>query len=98
MSDALTNYQRDAGHLDALASAVSAYAEFQYAHMRKEEEAILPVAERSLQPADWSAIDAAFGSNADPLVGVPVQQEFRELFKKIVNLMPAPQGLGPARS
>jgi hemerythrin-like domain-containing protein len=97
LSHALDAYERDEALFESFAGAVSRYAEFQYAHMRKEEGEILPVAERALQPADWSQIDAAFSSNNDPIVGVPVQKEFRELFRKIVNLMPAPAGLGPTR-
>lgn len=97
MSDALAAYQRDPAAFEAFAQIVTNYADFQFAHMRKEEEAILPVAERALLPSDWTAIDAAFGSNEDPLVGAGVQREFRELFKTVVHLMPAPMGLGPER-
>ncbi len=97
MVEALRDYQRDPTALEAFAKSVSDYADFQYAHMRKEEDVILPVAEKALQPADWTAIDAAFASNADPLVGVSTQREFRELFRTVVNLMPAPLGLGPER-
>jgi hemerythrin-like domain-containing protein len=97
MTDALADYQRDPSAFQAFADAVAAYADFQYAHMRKEEDLVLPVAERALRADDWTAIDAAFGSNADPLVGVGTQKEFRELFRTVVNLMPAPMGLGPER-
>lgn len=97
MLDALQAYRRDAGAFEAFAKAVSGYAEFQWAHMRKEEEVILPVAQQALRPADWSAIDAAFRSNADPMVGVATQREFRELFRRVVTLMPAPMGLGPEK-
>ncbi|MCB1713731.1 MAG: hemerythrin domain-containing protein, partial [Candidatus Competibacteraceae bacterium] len=71
------------------------YAGFQWAHMNKEEDVILPLAEKALLPSDWAEIDAAFSSNADPMVGVSTQREFRELFRRVVNLMPAPMGLGP---
>lgn len=94
---ALHAYESDAGTIEALKSVVDAYADFQWAHMRKEEQEILPLAEASLTGEDWARIDAAFGSNADPLVGVERQQEYRELFRRVVNLMPAPLGLGPAR-
>lgn len=97
LSAALDAFERDASALEGLAGAVKRYSDFQYAHMRREEEEILPVAERALLPADWARIDAAFGSNNDPIVGVSVQKEFRELFRTIVNLMPAPAGLGPER-
>jgi len=98
MIDALGAYRGDASAFEAFAQAVSTYAEFQWAHMRKEEEVILPIAQKALLPADWTEIDEAFRSNADPLVGVDTQREFRELFRRVVTLMPAPMGLGPERS
>lgn len=94
---ALNAYASKTGTVDQFKSAVDAYADFQWAHMRKEEQEILPLAEESLNSDDWARIDAAFRSNADPLVGVERQQEYRELFRRVVNLMPAPMGLGPAR-
>ncbi len=95
MADALEAYRRDANAFEAFAQAVSTYADFQWAHMRKEEDVILPIAQKALLPADWVEIDAAFRSNADPLVGVDTQREFRDLFRHVVTLMPAPMGLGP---
>jgi branched-chain amino acid transport system ATP-binding protein len=93
--DALEAYRRDATAFEAFARVTSTYADSQWAHMRKEEDVILPIAQKALLPADWIEIDAAFRSNADPLVGVDTQREFRELFRRVVNLMPAPMGLGP---
>lgn len=81
---------------EAFEKAVNAYAEFHWSHMRKEEELALPMAEKTLTAADWEEIGKAFQSNQDPVVGVPVTREFRELFKKIVNLAPPPIGVGPA--
>jgi hemerythrin-like domain-containing protein len=49
--------------------AVDAYAEFQWQHMRKEEEQLLPLAERHLPPEDWKAIERAFAANTDPVAG-----------------------------
>lgn len=98
MVDALAAWGRDAKAFEAFAQSVSRYADFQWAHMRKEEDVILPIAEKALLPADWTEINAAFRSNADPLVGVDTQREFRELFRRVVTLMPAPMGLGPERS
>lgn len=94
---ALGDYEKYPERLDDLKNALDAYADFQWAHMRKEEEEILPRAEKALGAEDWSRIDAAFKSNNDPMVGVERQQEYRELFKRVVNLMPAPMGLGPER-
>jgi hemerythrin-like domain-containing protein len=105
LADALRDYERHYKRdgereeaFTAFASAVNQYADFHWAHMRKEEDIILPLAEKSLKPEDWQEIDAAFQSNRDPLVGVDVQREFRELFRRLVNVLPAPIGLGPERS
>lgn len=64
--------------------AVNAYAEFHWLHMRREEQVLLPLAERHLGPSDWSVVNEAFAANPD----------FEELFTRIVNLAPAPVGLG----
>ena len=74
-------------------NAVDAYAEFHWKHMRKEEQQLLPLAERHLTPEDWNAIDAAFGANRDPVAGMQ-ERDFEALFTRIVNLAPEPVGLG----
>jgi hypothetical protein len=61
--------------------------------MRKEEDRLLPLAERHLQAEDWKAIDAAFSANADPMAGMR-ERDFEQLFTRIANLAPAPVGLG----
>ena len=94
LREALRRYQHDRTELQRFATAVDRYAAFQWAHMRKEEDVVLPAAERALAPGDWSAIDAAFESNRDPLVGVRVAEEFRELFQRIMAAAPAPIGSG----
>jgi hypothetical protein len=63
--------------------------------MRKEEDEVLPLAALALMHEDWDAIDAAFASNNDPLVGVPASKAFRELFRQLVAIMPPPYGVGP---
>jgi hemerythrin-like domain-containing protein len=73
--------------------AVDAYADFHWKHMRKEEDELLPLAERRLKDDDWKAIDAAFAANADPIAGMR-ERDFEQLFSRIVNLAPAPVGLG----
>lgn len=65
-------------------AAVNAYAEFHWQHMRKEEQELLPLAERILGPTDWLALDEAFEANPD----------FEKQFTRIVNLAPEPVGLG----
>lgn len=78
-----------------LAAAVNAYAEFHWAHMRCEEQELLPLAEAALMEEDWEAIEAAFAGNADPIADLR-DQDFDKLFTRIVNIAPAPIGLGEA--
>jgi hemerythrin-like domain-containing protein len=81
----------------AFAEKVKQYADFHWHHMRQEELVILPLAERALTEEDWREIDAAFAGNADPLIGKEVGRDFQRLFKRIVNIAPAPIGLGSER-
>jgi hemerythrin-like domain-containing protein len=76
----------DGAPAGAFLEAVAAYAEFHWQHMRREEQELLPLAERHLGVADWAAIDAAFEENPD----------FDKLFSRIVRLAPAPVGVAPA--
>jgi hemerythrin-like domain-containing protein len=57
------NEYRESGNSDAFDEALNAYVEFQWEHMRKEEEIVLPLAERHLTTEDWEAIDSAFRAN-----------------------------------
>ena len=75
---------------------VSRFADFYWSHMQKEEDQVLPIAERALTEDDWRGIHAAFAANQDPNFSGDAQDEFRRLFTRIVNLTPAPLGLGPA--
>jgi hemerythrin-like domain-containing protein len=81
-----------AGAADFL-KTVDAYADFHWQHMRKEEQEILPLAERHLTERDWEAIDHAFDANHDPIAGVR-EKDFQALFTRIVSLAPEPVGLG----
>lgn len=73
------------------------YLQFYQEHMRLEETVILPEAERLLTPADWQQLDEAFARNCDPLTGkFPPDPAYEKLFQRIVNLAPAPIGLGEA--
>lgn len=81
----------------AFRDAVEAYAQFHWQHMRKEEQALLPLAGARLTAEDWAAIAAAFRANEDPLAGT-AEQDFKRLFRRIVEIAPAPVGLGaPSR-
>jgi hemerythrin-like domain-containing protein len=76
--------------------AVERYARSYLEHMALEEQQVLPAARQHLSPADWAELDAAFAANQDPLAGHPAPPDFQPLFSKILNLAPAPIGLGSA--
>jgi hemerythrin-like domain-containing protein len=62
--------------------------------MQREEQVILPLAERMLTEEDWREIDAAFSGNADPLNARGVERDFEHLFRRIVTIAPPPLGFG----
>lgn len=74
--------------------AMARYVDFYLSHMSLEEREILPLAEKVLTEEDWAELDAAFLANEDPLTGPHVQPDYGALFTRIVNLVPAPIGLG----
>jgi hemerythrin-like domain-containing protein len=88
-------YRADPAALPALIEGVERYSHFHWLHMRKEEERVLPLAAEVLTEEDWDAIDAAFASNNDPVVGVTASKAFRELFRRLAAMMPPPYGVGP---
>jgi hemerythrin-like domain-containing protein len=78
---------------DAFTAAVNDYADFHWAHMRKEEQELLPLCQRHFTKEDWRAAATAFDANGDALGNVG-DLEFAALFSYIVNHAPAPVGLG----
>jgi hemerythrin-like domain-containing protein len=80
---------------EAFEQAAQRYVDFYLAHMATEEQQILPLAERVLTAQDWADLDEAFTANRDPLTGHEPEAEYRALFTRIVNAVPAPIGLGP---
>ena len=89
-------FRADPTALAPFADGVERYAHFHWLHMRREEDDVLPLAAEALTQEDWDAIDAAFASNNDPVVGVPASKAFRELFRHLTAIMPPPYGVGPA--
>jgi len=81
---------------DGFERAAQQYVDFYFEHMSVEEKQVLPLAEKALTAQDWAELDAAFLANRDPLTGHEPEQEYRALFSRIVNLLPAPIGLGPS--
>jgi hemerythrin-like domain-containing protein len=75
-------------------AAVESYADLEWRHMSSEEKELLPLAKQYLTPSDWQEIDATFACHADPLLGAAVGSQYDQLFRRIVNLAPAPLGAG----
>ena len=82
----------------AFADGVERFAKGYWEHMRKEEESVLPLAQKVLGEADWASINLEFASNRDPLASERESQDFQKLFSKIVSLAPSPIGVGPELS
>lgn len=76
--------------------AMERYVNFYLAHMALEEKEIMPLAQRVLTPDDWADLDEAFSANRDPLTGHEPKPDYRALFSHILNVVPAPIGLGKA--
>lgn len=93
LREALDRY-RDGGAYASFDAAARKYMDESWRHLEVEETELLPLARRSLAAADWDDIDAAFAANKDPWSGSI--GEYRSLFSRIVNLVPAPYGLGDA--
>lgn len=97
LEHALTAYEMmGASRRVAFETALQRYLDFYLAHMRLEEEVILPLAQKVLTEQDWAELDQAFEANRDPLTGHAPDDEYRALFSRIVNAVPAPIGLGKA--
>jgi hemerythrin-like domain-containing protein len=77
------------------AAAAEEYIESYFAHMRKEEREVMPLAERVLTADEWSRVEAEFASHHDPLAGASEEADTDQLFHRIVMLVPAPYGVGP---
>jgi hemerythrin-like domain-containing protein len=81
---------------DGFARQVQDYVTFYRDHMRTEEVVLFPLAEAVLTEDDWRAIDAAFAAHRDPLASLGEERDLKALFTHIVNITPAPVGVGPA--
>lgn len=92
---ALQHYQSagDAG-FSGFFAALNDYVADEWQHMNTEEHEVFPLARKHLLAEDWQAIEEAFLANDNPWQGR--QGEYQALFSKIVNMAPAPVGLGGA--
>jgi hemerythrin-like domain-containing protein len=82
--DALLHFQSQVKH----------YADFHWAHMRREENNIFPLAESRLLPEDWAELNTAFAGNHDPLFGLSAKEHYDEMLRRIVLHAPDPYGVG----
>ncbi|SIQ14067.1 branched-chain amino acid transport system ATP-binding protein [Aromatoleum tolulyticum] len=90
---ALVHYQGvGAAAFPEFEATARTYLAASWRHVSREETELLPMARTGLAAEDWADIDAAFEANKDPWSG-PTGQ-FRALFSRIVNLVPAPYGVG----
>jgi hemerythrin-like domain-containing protein len=78
----------------AFATAVEGFCDFYSQHMHKEETLAMPLAEKLFNDEDWGRIDAAFSASRDPQTGGDEEREFRDLFSRILSLVPAAMGAG----
>lgn len=80
---------------EAFVQEAEAYVNFYLAHMRLEEQVVLPAAEQALNDDDRRALDAAFSGYVDPLSPEgALDPNYDRLFTRIVRLAPAPVGVG----
>ena len=87
----------EAGRPDGVSrfsAALKRFSEFYWQHMDKEENQVLPIAQKELTGEDWRTIRDTFAAHADPLLGKRLGDEFDALFSEIVRMTPAPIGLG----
>jgi hemerythrin-like domain-containing protein len=75
------------------AELVERYARYHWEHMRVEETQVLPLAEKHFTAQDWKVVDEGFAANDDPIAQMK-ERDFETLFSRLVNLAPAPVGLG----
>jgi nucleotide-binding universal stress UspA family protein/hemerythrin-like domain-containing protein len=87
---AVDAYEADrASGLSLLASATKRFASAQMNHMLLETKVVIPAARAHLTEEDWAVIAKAFGDNGDPRFSVDADEEYRQLFTRILNLAPA---------
>jgi len=98
LEQSIAAYEADpAGGSARFADAVSRFVAAQELHMRLETRVVLPAAYKHLTPADWNEIGKAFAENGDPRFSADTEEEFRQLFVRILNLVPEPTAGGRMR-
>jgi len=89
LESSIAAYQADPKDgLARFATAVERFATSQMAHMMLETKVIIPAARKHLTKEDWAEMEGAFEGNNDPRFSVDNDEEFRQLFARIMNLAP----------
>jgi nucleotide-binding universal stress UspA family protein/hemerythrin-like domain-containing protein len=90
LEQSIERYEADTGGgYEQFAYAVKRFVTAQEQHMRLETRVVLPAAYKHLTPDDWREVGRAFSENGDPRFGADTDEEFRQLFVRILNLVPA---------
>ncbi len=97
LEQALVRYEQGgAAEFEALREALMRFVAGYREHMRKEEQEIMPIAQRVLGDAEWAELNAEWAAHHDPLAGIESGDDYERLLDRIIELAPAP--LGIARS
>lgn len=75
----------------AFYAAAERYVALEWEHMRKEEDLLMPIAQRVLTEEDWQEILTAFRENDNPLFGMKPKDEAGLLYQRILSLFPQPK-------
>ncbi len=87
LAQSVDQYERDTrAGFEGFADAVRRFADAQMAHMRLETRVVLPAARKYLNAGDWAEIGRAFSENGDPRFSIDNDEEFRQLFARIINM------------
>ena len=86
---ALVRTRGGTAEVEEFAFLLERYAMGQEEHIRKEDEIVLPIAQRVLTAADWEPIDKAFRANRDPFFGIGATGPIGSLVTKAVALASA---------
>ncbi len=84
--------------LAELGAAAGTFVDVQFAHMRREEQELLPLAELMLGDDDWVRLAIAFTANNDPLFGTSPRAEFARLRNRLAASAPPGFPFGGTRS
>ena len=95
---AVKAYAQDSANFDAFKTAFEDYAAFYRTHMMTEEREVLPQIRKHFTAEDWARANAGFVAD-DPLSGTRAtaragEEDFAQIFSKLVAAAPAPIGLG----